>query len=476
MTVTSKPKRGSLIAGSSLGLALALGTVTGAAMLAAPAIAAKPDKPAKPAPMKLTKPFQAVAAPLSQAIEAAKIRPDVVAARTKVAGAQTALQQARGNPAREQARAAYNASLAELGATLAGEKGQLEASFAAIGNEDDRYTAGQLAIGLGDLAKDNALQRRGLSAMLESGKVNPADVPKLQFFLGSLSYDARDYAAAETALQAATSGGYHENDADALLAEAYIADNKAAQGLNVLRQAIDQRGASGNPAPVGWYRRGLGASYKAQLLDQAAWFSIGLVKAYPTSENWGGAISVVRTIGKYPAQETLDLMRLMGRTNSYAEDRDYIEYIQAADPRRLPGEVLKVIDAGIASGKLRGSDMFVTEARTIASQRIGPDRASLPGLEREAGAANASFATLSGAADAFLSYREPAKAETFYTAALGRAGAETARVLTRLGIAQVDQGKYAEAQATFGKVDGVRKPMAQLWAIYAQQKAAKPAS
>jgi hypothetical protein len=44
-------------------------------------------------------------------------------------------------------------------------------------------------------------------------------------------------------------------------------------------------------------------------------------------------------------------------------------------------------------------------------------------------------------------------------------------VLTRLGIAQFDQGKYAESEATFNKVEGARKAIANLWAIYAAQQA-----
>jgi len=35
----------------------------------------------------------------------------------------------------------------------------------------------------------------------------------------------------------------------------------------------------------------------------------------------------------------------------------------------------------------------------------------------------------------------------------------------------VDQGKYADAQATFAKVGGARKQIAQMWSIYAAQKA-----
>ncbi|MCC6827854.1 MAG: hypothetical protein IT550_06450 [Novosphingobium sp.] len=438
MFLTLKSRRPALFSRSAMAVSLALGVVGGGFVAATPALAAKQSAP------KMSPEFQKVVIPLNQAVEAAKKRADVVAAK--------------GNAA-------------TLGSLLAAEKAQLDQAFAAISTPDDRLVFGQVAVGLGGLAEDPAIQRRGIQAMLESGKANPADVPRLQFFAGSLAYQARDYGAARTALQAAITSGYRDNDAEALLAEAYMADNQAAQGLNILMQAIEARRATGTPAPENWYRRGLGAAYKAKLLDQVANFSLGLVQAYPSTANWGGAITIVREIGRFPAQETLDLMRLMARTSSYGEERDYIEYIQAADARRLPGEVQKVIEAGVASGKLRASDQFVAEARTISNERIAADRASLVGLERDARAANATAATAAGAGDAFLSYGDAAKAEALYTIALAKPGVDTARVLTRLGIAQVDLGKAAEAKASFDKVDGPRQPIARLWAIYAAQKA-----
>ena len=66
---------------------------------------------------------------------------------------------------------------------------------------------------------------------------------------------------------------------------------------------------------------------------------------------------------------------------------------------------------------------------------------------------------------------EAAKAADLYQIALGKPGVDTAQVLTRLGIAQVDSGNYAGAQATFAKVSGARKPIAELWSAYAAQKA-----
>ena len=80
------------------------------------------------------------------------------------------------------------------------------------------------------------------------------------------------------------------------------------------------------------------------------------------------------------------------------------------------------------------------------------------------------------AADTLLSYGKAADAEPLYAKALTMPGANTGLVLTRLGIAQLDQGKLADAQASFAKVQGVRQPIANLWALYATQKTAPAAS
>jgi len=423
-SVATPPRRAGLLARSALGLLLALGTIGASGIALSPAAHAAPPK------LKLSKGFQPLAVEAQKAIEAVKKGGDVADARAK-----------------------------------------LDAAFAAIANEDDRFMAGNFAIGLGSASSDPALQRRGIEAMLQSGKVEAAEQGRFNFFLGQIAFQARDYAAAIAALQQAINLGYAENDPQVLLAEALIANNQVPQGLATLKQAIDAKKASGSLAPVNWYRRGLGASYNAKQLDLATDFSLLLARDHPTKENWAGAITVVREVGKFPGQETLDLMRLMDRTGSYAEERDYIEYIQAADARRLPGEVLKVINAGKAAGKLNMNDTFVAEALQTASARVAPDRASLAGLERDARAANVSGATAMGAADAFLSYDEPGKAAEFYAVAISKGAPDTPRLLTRLGIAQVGQGQYADALATFAKVTGQRVPIAKLWSIYATQKA-----
>ncbi len=459
--------RSKLIARSALGMALALSVAAGA--LTAPTAALAKDKaPAAPklAPSKAFIPaYQAAAG----ALEKASKNPDVAAARTAVTGAETAYRAAQGKDARAQAKTQLDAAQAALGTAIAAEKGAIDQAFAVATAPDDKYLAGQLALNLGNVGMDKQMQRRGLQAMVDSGKLPATDLGKFNFYIGGISFDMKDYATARTALAAALAAGYTENNVEGLLADAYIADNQPAEGLKIMLASAEKTGAA---TPEDLLRHGIIVAYKTKSFDYASGFAARLAALYPSQQNWALSIAVLRDLGKYQSQDLIDLMRLMERTKSFSEERDYVEYIQAADPRRLPGEVLKVIGEGLAAGKLNAADPFVTDAKANASGRIAADKASFAGLERDARAAAGNAATAMAAGDTFLSYDLPAKAAEMYLIALGKPGVDAPRVLTRLGIAQADAGQLAEAQATFAKVDGARKPIAQLWSAYAAGKAA----
>ncbi|MDE2561227.1 MAG: hypothetical protein KGL48_03170 [Sphingomonadales bacterium] len=436
------------MARTAMALALSTGLVAGGAMLgAAPALA----KEEKPAPLKLSPGFTKAAGPMQKALQEAAGSADV-----KAAGEDPA----------------------KLGAALAKEKTMLDQAFAAASTPDDTFVAGQFAVNLGSIAKDPAIQLRGLKAMISSGKPQGQDLAKYNYFAGSLAYQAKDYASAETYLQAAVDQHFAGADVGGLLAETYFADNKPQQGLESLKAAIAAKQAAGTPAPENWYKRGMSVAYQNKLAPQAIEWSQMLVKADPSPINWLNAGQVTREFAKpeFTSQESLDLGRLLLRSGGLNNqpkfvEREYVEYVQAADPRRNPGEVVKVINAGVAAGALNASDTFVSDALSQAKGRIAGDKASLAGLESDARKA-ANGMTAMAAGDAFLSYDQPAKAEEMYQLALSKGGVETERVETRLGIAQADQGKYADAQTSFARVTGARKALADLWTIYAQQKAA----
>ena len=410
--------------------ALAIALSTGAALtLAAPAQAAKKqEQPAGPK-TEFSKPFQAAYKPFYDVIKA---KGDITTMKANLPALQAAAQTA-----------------------------------------DDKFTAGQTMYNIGLASKDLAMQREGVAQMIASNSVLINDKGTLLYASAELAYNSKDYAAARTFTQQAIAAGF-TGDTDWLLANAYFNDNQVPGGIDVLDKAIAKKVAAGQTVPEDWLKYGFSKAYNANLDAQAGKFALLYAQLYPTRASWTNAISVQRNIGGFDGQELLDVLRLADRTGTLQTERDYVDYISAVDARRLPGETQRIIKAGSDAGKLQKSDVFVSEADKISAGRVAADTADLPKLAADAKAASATAATLMAAGDAFLSYQKPVDAEQFYTLALAKPGVDTGRVLTRLGIAQADQGKYAEAQATFAKVQGPRQPIAQLWALYAAQGGKAP--
>ncbi|NBC36223.1 hypothetical protein GTZ99_06580 [Novosphingobium sp. FSY-8] len=376
---------------------------------------------------------------------------------------------AAGGPFQTELDKAIKAPTAEAIAAL---KPKLDAVIAAASTPDDKFNAGNFAIKLGSLAKDDTITRKGVTLMLESGKASPELAPKLHFYAGQFAAQAKEYDLARKELQLAIDTGFPAADALVTLAEAEFAAKQAPAGLIALTKAIEANKAANTAVPEGWYRRGMGATYETNNYELAVRLATMLVKDYPTKENWALSIAVIRDLGKLPSQDTFDLLRLMAATNSFAEERDYVEFVQTADARRNPAEVKAIIDRGAAAGVVNATKPFFADAMRIATARIAPDKAALPGWERDARAPAATAATVIAAADSFLSYGDAAKAADLYKIALTKAGADKNVVLTRLGIAQINGADYAGAQASLTQVEGVRKAMAQLWIAFAAQKAA----
>jgi len=347
---------------------------------------------------------------------------------------------------------------------------------ALIKTPDDRFAAGNLIYGTGRSTENRVLQRQGVGLMLESGTVNPEQVGSYYFTAGQLAFQDKDWATARNMVQAAIDNGYADNDPEIFIAVTYERQKDPVGSLAYLDKVVNQRIAANQPVPEAWLTRGFAVGYENQLVAQTGLFASKLVKYYPTPNNWGDAIAIQRNLGSFDNNEILDLLRLADRTNSMRSDRDYLEYMEVADARRLPGEVDRIVTAGIAAGHLEAGSVTVAEARSMARAVIKSDLAELPAFERDARKPSSTAKTASAAGDAFFSYGKSAQAEELYFIALAKDGVDTQRVLNRLGMAQIDLGKFADGKATLAKVEGPRKSIADLWSIYADEKAAAAAA
>ena len=152
-------------------LALALASFGAAGLVATPAQAEKKDDKkggAAKAPQP-TKAFIPAYTEVKTLLDAAGKRPDVLAAKAKVSETERAYRSTRGRAAQEAARGQYDAAVAALAGLLTAEKAKTDELFTKVGNDADKFFAGQLTFTYGGMAVDKAMQRRGLVAMIDSG-------------------------------------------------------------------------------------------------------------------------------------------------------------------------------------------------------------------------------------------------------------------------------------------------------------------
>ncbi|WP_353230699.1 hypothetical protein [Novosphingobium sp.] len=343
----------------------------------------------------------------------------------------------------------------------------------------DRLIYGDWQRQVGGFTSNDALTAKGLQNMLDSGQLQANLVPTVSAMLGQMAFVAKDYPAAIKALSPLVNSATVDDAVPQMLAEAYTSSGQPKAGLDALKTAIAAKKAANQAPPEDWYNRGNRIAYTSKLSAESTEWALLLVSAYPTPMNWLGATQLVRNgATNFTNQEELDVSRLMDQAGSlklepkYVE-REYVAYLQSIDARRFPGEAVRIAEQGIATGALKADDTFVKDVLTQARPRAAADRATLPSLAKEASAAP-SGKVAAAAGDTYLSYGEAAKADELYTLAMSKGGidADKDRVLTRLAIAQIDEGKYADAKANLAKIVGPRAPIAQLWAIFADQKAA----
>jgi tetratricopeptide (TPR) repeat protein len=408
-----------LVSKTALGLALALGSVS---MAAIPAQAQKKPKEEaeKPKQLKLSKEFREAAGPIDKAYKAQ-----------------------------------------DWPGTLAA----IDAAEPAAKAPDEVYFLNQYRLDAATKSQNVIAQEKALGAMLASGMVPPADVGKYHFFAGKFASDRKDYAKAEAEYTAAAAANYVNTDLYLSQAKIYADTGRYQQVLAALEKALAAETAAGRKPPEDWYKFGFGQAYKGKLNNEVTKWTIMHVKAYPTPENWRTALIVFRDSQNPTDKPLIDLYRLMLASDSLAGEKDHYEYAYLASRAGLPGEAKMVLDH-LKASKSPGTSPDVAELHKEVTAKAASDKASLAAEEKGvASAANGVGAA--GVANAYLGYGDYAKAVSLYELALTKGGVDADEVNTRLGIALARQGQKDAAKAAFAKVQAApRSGIAQYWAAW----------
>jgi len=369
----------------------------------------------------------------------------------------------------------------------AAAKAEFPKVVAAIGNDDDRYEAGILAINIGAPLKDLAFQEQGIDLLIASA-ATPADLKReYTFRKGAIAYDGKRFADAEKNMLDAYNLGHRANNVEFLISNAMSQQNKDADAVTWIGKAIDASKAAGAVNKTYLVRAAI-LSAKAKNYAGAANFYKELITAENNPDYWHDALAFFDRSRDFNPEETLDIMRLMRVTDGLRFQQEYAGYLDSLSyiGVRYPAEAVSVLDEGFAKGVISRNNVTFSERYNEAKARLAEDTRTLSGTIAPAKASpKGMLATLTG--DSFFSHKDYKTAQDLYESALSKApvldkdgGDQTDRTRFRLAMSKTMLGDYVGAKADFDMVTGAnRKAIAEYWVafiIHRVNAAATPAA
>ena len=357
----------------------------------------------------------------------------------------------------------------------AGAKADFPTIVAAIGNDDDRYEAGILAINIGAGLKDLAFQEQGIDLLLASA-TTPTDIKtEYTFRKGAIAYDAKRYPEAEKIMTDAYNLGHRGNNIEFLISNAQAQQpGRDADAIAWLGKAIDADKAKGTVNKAYYVRAANLAAKTKNYTGAAVWYK-QLLATENNPDYWHDALAFFDRSLTLNPEESLDLFRLMRVTNALRFQQEYAQYLDSLSyiGVRYPAEAVSVLDEGFAKGVISRNNVTFSEKYNEAKARLAEDTRTLQGTFAPAKASPRGMLT-SLTADSFYSHKDYKTAKELYEAALAKGPVldkdgkdQSDRTRFRLAMSKVMLGDHVGAKADFAMVTGAnRKAIAEYWNMY----------
>jgi len=412
----------------------------------------------------------AVAAVLTGTAGSPLLAPAIAKEKPAAAASGAANAKDLSKPVRE---ALGKAQAAETAGDNAGALAAIRAAEAAGNlNPTDIFFISQIKLGVANKLDDKVALEEAVKASSESPFLPATEKPKYLRNLAALALQRKDYATATKTYEQLVLMTPEDPDIILNLALLYSDQKQNAQAVATLEKAIAAKKAKGEKAPEPWYRQRLKIAFDSKNAPATESAALAVVTDYPNPVNWYDALNLYRDSANADDQLNLDVFRLMHAVNAMGPDREWQEYSRLALEKGLPGEAKKILDEGIASKKLTGTKPLEKEISSTAGKAITADKASLPGLEKDAAKSPNGKAAL-GTGDAYFGYGNYAKAAAMYQLAVTKStGVDAATANLRLGAALAMAGDKAGATTALNAVQASpRAALAKYWLVYVGQKA-----
>lgn len=320
-------------------------------------------------------------------------------------------------------------------------------------------------------------QLSSIDAMIASNGAPEADRQRLFIAGGQIAYNLSQFAKASGLLQQAVALGNASQEVQLLRLDAMFRADQTADALAYANTLITEARAANRTVPESVYSLMARALQEADRDADLSSVLLDRMESYPTEFNYRTAALVFLRVAPSDNRNlNIDVLRFVIASGAANDRRIYLEHVGNLAEEGLPYEAAQVIQAGRTANLIPTTDATFNSILSTQQDKLTEDRASLAGLERRAlASADAHLATVAG--DANLGYRNNARAEELYTAALTKTGADADLLNLRIGVARFQADNFAGAIESFDRVQGaLRRPVSRMWTTLARSRLAPVAA
>lgn len=344
----------------------------------------------------------------------------------------------------------------------------------------EQYVLDRMKVAFGSASNNEAMMTASLEAVINSGRMAPADQAEFVLALGNSYYNAKNYPKAIEWFTRYQKESTTPLKARPALIRSYYLSNDFATAKTMLVPVIAEAEKAGQTPSLEDLR--LLGSAASKVKDDEVYVATleKLVAFYPTDDFWTDLVHRMQSKKTYNQAHDIDVLRLMMVAEKTLAPEEYVELAELALAAGFPTEAKKAMDAGYAANVLgTGSNAAKHKAlRDRANKGAADDAKNIAG--GEAGAAKAKDGTgLVNLGYAYVTMDQFDKGIPLMEQGIAKGvGKRPEDAKLRLGIAYAKAGRKAEALKTFESIKGAdgSADLAKYWSLWVNRAPAVAAA
>jgi tetratricopeptide (TPR) repeat protein len=255
-----------------------------------------------------------------------------------------------------------------------------------------------------------------------------------------------------------------------LVGQSYYVVNDYKNAATTMMAVVTNAEKGGRTPTENWLQIVLSSQFKLDNKDGIADALKKLVRYYPKAEYWENLLDIYRRRDTSD-RVTLGFYRLMNEVGTLKQDDDYMETAQLAMDAGVPGEAQAIMEKGVQNGTLKTDDKTkqgrYDRLLAGAKKSAAADKAQLAQLAKEAEKATQGQAYVA-LGQAYLSYGMFDEAIDALKKGIAKSGVtDLDEAQISLGIAYLRKGQKDLARQSFKTVKAESKwhNLAELWEI-----------